>query len=163
MLRISLLLALLLLVAFRQMPPAAPPLTLMVDSKTVKSGTAICLDVRAKRFWDIMSIQYTMKWNPKHLSFKELRGFNLRGLSEQNFGLHKVEEGMLTFSWYDAALRGITLPDGTSLYQMCFEVKAAPGTKTWVRFVDYPTVFEVSNKYSELIGLQPLNGTVRVE
>ncbi len=149
------------------MPPAAdeaaPPLTLMVDSKTVRSGTEVCLDVRVKHFWNIMSIQYTMKWNPRHLEFKGIKGLNLKGLSGQNFGLHKAAEGMLTFSWYDTALRGVTLPDGTSIYQMCFEVKAAPGTKTWVRFADYPTVFEVSNRNSELIGLQPVNGTIRVE
>ncbi len=148
--------------AFRT-PRPAPPLTLSVDNHTVRSGAEVCVDVRVKHFWDIMSIQYTMKWNPKHLAFRGLKELNLRGLSSQNFGLHKVQEGMLTFSWYDAALRGITLPDGTSIYQMCFLAKAPPGTKTWVRFVDYPTVFEVSNKHSELIGLQPANGTIRIE
>lgn len=141
---------------------AQSPLILGVYNKKVSPSETICVGVYGRSFDRILSMQYTIAWNPHELQFKEIKGFSLPGLSSSNFGLNKTKEGFLTFSWYDPQLRGITKADGEQIYEVCFQVKAVSGTRTQLQFTSNPTTIEVSMGQGVLIELKTEGGKIEI-
>lgn len=139
-------------------------LNMAISSKTAAKGSEACVAITARNFNRIVSMQYTVKWDNKVLKFKELRGFDLPGLGPGNFGTQLIEkEGLLTHSWLDANVRGITRPDGASLYDICFEVIGSAGSKSLVQFVNEPVIFEITNSDSQFLELKGEQGSIEVK
>ncbi|MFK7936060.1 MAG: cohesin domain-containing protein [Saprospiraceae bacterium] len=138
-------------------------LTLGMTNKTTKSGTEVTVDVYNQNMAEVLSMQYSMKWNPKVLKFKEVRQFGLPALSKDNFGKHLTPKGQLTIAWYDENLRGLSIPAGQVLYQLVFEVVGKAGDKAFINIVDYPTVIEVSNPAGQIIDLKGGVGTIKIQ
>ena len=137
-------------------------LTLSAATKTATSGGEVCVDVTTRDFHEIMSMQYSLKWNTKTLKFKALQKFQLPGLTDQNFGQTGVDKGILTFSWYDQNLRSISMPDGASLYQICFDVIGKANEKSYLQFTGSPTAIEISNLDGNLLNLNGIAGVVKI-
>lgn len=138
-------------------------LTLSVSNVSTTKGAEVCVDVSTKDFDQIVSLQYSMAWNSDLLKFKEVKNFKLPAMNAQNFGAHKAENGVLTFAWYDPNIRGITLPDDSVIYQVCFEAIGKSGSIASLKFANEPTVQEVSNASGELIPLNSIKGRVKVD
>ena len=141
---------------------AQTPLTMGIYNKKADKGKTVCVDVYGRNFNQILSMQYSLKWNPAHLKFKEVKSTNLKGLSPQNFGTNRAKEGVLSLAWYDPQLQGVTLADGQSVYQICFEVIGEPGTRSYFKFTDVPTPIEVSMGRGVLIDFNSEGGKFEV-
>jgi hypothetical protein len=87
----------------------------------------------------------------------------LPNLGEANFGLTNSERGMLGISWYDASLKGISLEDGTKIYEMCFQVSGDSGSSSKIRVTNDPVIIEVSNSAERILGIPTGDGEVVVE
>lgn len=138
-------------------------LALGMTNKTSKTGKVVTIDVYNQNFAEVLSMQYSMKWNPKVLKFKGVQQFGLPALSKDNFGAHLADKGQLTLAWYDENLRGLSIPAGQVLYQLVFEVVGKSGDKAFINFVDYPTVIEVSNPKGQIIQLNGATGSVKIQ
>jgi len=134
---------------------AADPGELMfvLEDRTVAKGDTVCLDVRVRNFNNILSMQYSMNWNPKTLRFLKLDKFNLKDLSGNNFGKNRTDQGKLGTSWFDLAVKSITLPDNTPIYQVCFVAIGEPGSADQVYFSSEPVIIEISNSAEQLLNL----------
>lgn len=144
-------------------PKTAGTMNLGIVGGSAAKGAEVCVAITANNFKSIVSMQYSLKWDPKVLKFKDLRNFGLPQLSAENFGRHIIDKGQLTHSWYDANVKGITKADGEKLYEICFEAIGAPGTKTAVQIVDAPTSIEIANVNSEFYTLDSTPGMVLVK
>ena len=144
-------------------PATVGSLPLSISSKTASQGGEACVAVTARNFNQIVSMQYSMKWDKNVLKFKGLKGFSLPGLGPENFGKNQAAEGILTYSWYDANVQGISRPDNTSLYEVCFEVVGGTGARSTVEFANSPTIIEIANVNSQFYELAGQNGTVQVQ
>lgn len=143
---------------------AAGTLNLDIPSKVVSKGSETCVSITARNFDRIVSMQYTLKWDVKSLRFKALRGFNLPGLGNNNFGTHLAEkQGLLTYSWFDASLRGVSRPDAASLYEVCFEAVGDQGSQAYVEFVNDPVVFEITDADSQFLNLKGGRGVIEIK
>lgn len=145
-----------------ELPPVAA-LTLFAPKLKAMKGETVCIPVKTKDFEQILSMQYSMSWDAKVLKFKEVRNFGLSGMSAQSFGGHLAANGILTFSWYDPALRGFSKPDGTTLYEVCFDAIGNPGSKSAFEFSGKPTSVEIANSASVFLNLKTENGEVKIE
>ena len=145
-----------------EVPPVAT-FTLSASDLTAAKGETVCVEVKAKDFNEILSMQYSMNWDSNVLKFKEVRGFGLNGMSIQSFGAHLTAQGKLTFSWYDPALRGFSKPDGTRLYEVCFEAIGSSGNKTRFEFNGKPTTVEIANSSGVFLDLRSEGGFVSVK
>jgi len=154
---LTLALAVVLLPLFSQQS-----LTLSIPQTTAASGEQVCLDITAADFEQLLSMQYSLQWDASVLTFERVQGFGLPGMGQDNFGTQKAEQGRLTFLWLDMSLRGLSLPDGHSLFQVCFRVTGRPGQSSYVAITGEPTPIEVVNTAEEVIGLNPVAGEVRV-
>jgi hypothetical protein len=151
------------------LPPASGPpsgstaLDLLVGGRSAAAGKEVCLPVAVRGFNGIVSMQYTLQWDPALLDFQRLQGFALPDLNSNNFGTQLVRDGKLTHSWFDANIQGISRPDGSALYEICFQLKGGPGDQASISFGDVPTVREISDATGQLIPLNGLAGKVSIQ
>lgn len=143
--------------------PSSADLTLMADHQTARNGETVCVNISVADFRDLLSMQYSLVWDEEVLAFEGVRNFNLPHLSNNNFGLARTSEGILTFVWIDNALQGVSLSDGAVIYQLCFRVKGKMGSGSEIKFSPEPTPFEVVNKQERVIGLNGVSGSVVVK
>jgi hypothetical protein len=144
-------------------PKSAGAMRLGIQGSSASKGSETCVAITADNFNAIVSMQYTLKWDPKVLKFKELKGFGLPQLSSENFGRQVTDKGLLTYSWYDANVKGVSKAKGDVLYQICFEAIGASGSKSPVQIVNEPTVIEIANVNSEFYSLETTPGMVQVK
>jgi hypothetical protein len=114
-------------------------------------------------FENLIGLQYTLRWDTTQLAFQSVRNFQLPGLREGSFGLRFAERGVIATSWIDDRLDGVTLPDNTAIYEVCYRVLAASGTEAVVRIADRPVSFEVIDANEQLLRLKYADGRVLVE
>ncbi|MBI5915182.1 MAG: hypothetical protein HY842_07375 [Bacteroidetes bacterium] len=138
-------------------------LNLAIGNQAAAKGKETCVAVTARNFNAVVSMQYSLKWDAKVLKFKGLQGFNLPGLSANSFGTQATSDGILTHSWFDANVKGISRPDDTKLYEICFETVGKAGSKSAVEFSNTPVIFEISNANSQFLALDGQPGTVEVK
>lgn len=116
---------------------------LKMGKATVSKGETACLPVVAQEFKNLIGFQFTMRWDTTQLEFQKVRNFGLPGYGPTNFGDRFADRGYLSTLWTEAALQGKTIPNGTSIFEVCFKNIAASGTESVVQFADGPTTFEV--------------------
>jgi hypothetical protein len=143
------------------MPPVAALLLTASNLEAPKNSEA-CVSVTARDFKDILSMQYTMQWDPKVLEFKEVRNYGLPGMKENNFSTHLAMEGKLTFSWYDPRLVGLTKADGVKFYDVCFQTVGKPGTVSKFEFSSSPTVVEIADAKGVFLDLRTDGGEIKI-
>ncbi|MBI5915181.1 MAG: hypothetical protein HY842_07370 [Bacteroidetes bacterium] len=148
--------------AVYELPPVSI-FTLTASDIVAANGEEVCIEVKAKEFEQILSMQYSMNWDANVLKFKAVRNFGLNGMGLQNFGSHLAANGTLTFSWYDPALRGFSKPAGTKLYEVCFEAVGEPGSKAKFEFNGKPTMVEIANSSGVFLDLRTEGGAIEVK
>ncbi|HRF42550.1 MAG TPA: cohesin domain-containing protein, partial [Saprospiraceae bacterium] len=101
------------------------------SASNVAQGQQVCLDVRVQNFNNIVGMQFSMQYNPAMLHFTSVANFGLPGLTAGgNFGLPLAgaagitAPGTITLTWTDTDWSGETLPNGTTLFTLCFNALA---------------------------------------
>ncbi len=118
-----------------------PGLNLWISDADAGKGTEFCLDVTMSEIKGLLSMQYSIRWDPNILAFKSVKGFTLPFMDENDFGVHKTSQGILTAVWIDESLQGVNKAAGDLLYQLCFNAIGNSGDETPVRFWSSPTPF----------------------
>jgi len=122
----------------------APGFALAVSSENANAGVQACVDVTVKGFTDVTSLLSTIEWDPTVLSNPQIGSYNLDGFAEANFNLDQGANGMISFVWIEPTTDGISLGDGTRIFEMCFDVIGGDGQSTSVRFTDGLATREVT-------------------
>jgi cohesin domain-containing protein len=148
--------------AVNELPPV-DTLTLTLAAVNAEHGEQVCVPVTVAGFEQILSMQYSLRWDTDALRFTDIKNFGVRGISAKSFGTHLAGEGTLTFSWYDSNLRGVSLDDGAVLFELCFEVTGAPGTRSQLAIEGHPTPVEIVNGSSVFLELRTQGGLVEVK
>jgi hypothetical protein len=144
-------------------PAPGPGLNLWISDAEVEKGTEFCLDVTMSEIKGLLSMQYSVRWDTKILEFKSVKGFTLPFMDENDFGVHKTSEGILTAVWIDDNLQGVNKTDGDLVYQLCFTAVGNSGDETPVRFWSSPTPFEVVVLPENIIPLTSHKGVVKIK
>lgn len=137
--------------------------TLVPTSAEGSAGSVACIDITTKNFNKIISMQYTMQWDPKVAKFDGMKGLNLPSLGKNNFGMHILDQGLMTFVWIDNTLSGITLSDGSPLYTACFKLEGKAGDETTFQITDKPTRKEALDASEKLVPLSSTTSTIKIQ
>jgi len=70
----------------------------LVNQK-LKAGETCRFDFQAQDFDQVQGFQFTMSFNENAIEFNEVKAAELTNISDANFGLHKLDEGIITASW----------------------------------------------------------------
>lgn len=143
---------------------ASAQIQLHIENQNVSPNDHFCVPVTVDNFKDILTIQFTVKWNPAVIQFDSVSSFQLQGLSNNNFGISKINQGIISFSWFDGNASGKSLADGATLFSMCFTTIGTEGDSSQIAIVDLPIKVEVTdiNSNGENIGADIDNSTVYI-
>ncbi len=135
------------------------PFTIGASDESGQRGDLITVDVNIGDFSKVVSMQYSMNWDPKILQFEKVQGYQLKDLSNENFGTGEVSEGNLLLAWYDPSVQGVSLPAGTVLYQVVFRVVGENTNKSRIRFSGKPLLIEVMQADGTPLPFNNTNGS----
>ncbi|MCB0476288.1 MAG: hypothetical protein KDC69_11475, partial [Flavobacteriaceae bacterium] len=132
------------------------------DFTNIDQGTQICMGVSVTDFTDIIGMQFSINYDPNTLQFVSVGGFNLAQLTAASFGTPpSTSPGVITMSWLDQTLAGVTLADGTEIFEICFNVTGS--NNTTVSFSSTPTGIEVTDADENAVDpVNTENGSVAV-
>ena len=136
-------------------------LILRLGSAEAARGQRACLPIEASSFTDLIGFQYTIRFDSAALRYESVRNFKLPGYGPSNFGTRFTERGYLSTLWTENNLQGLSLPENSTLYEVCFTNLMPAGQETEVRFRDGPTKFEVIGSDMGQRKIRYANGVVR--
>jgi trimeric autotransporter adhesin len=117
-------------------------LTFIASEETAASGSQVCVDISVEDFMDIVSMQFSINYNPSVLSFNNATGFNLPGMGAGNVG--NPTAGNITVSWEaQDPINGQDMPNGAVIFQLCFTVTGGSGSSSNITFSGTPVIIEV--------------------
>lgn len=143
-------------------PTTNEALILRLATVEATEGSEVCLPMQVQGFKNLIGLQYTLRWDTTQLAFQSVGDFQLPGLREGSFGLRFAERGVIATSWIDDRLDGVTIADGTAIYEVCYRVLAPSGTEAVVRIANKPVSFEVIDAREQLLRLRYADGRVKV-
>jgi hypothetical protein len=136
------------------------------EDMKVKSGEEFCVDVQVTNFIDVVSMQYSTNFDNEILEYVEVKNPSLKDLSTKlgvNFARAPNEDNTLRFTWFVQDLQGISLYDGSTIYQVCFKANGKSGTQTEVDFAEKPMAGEVGIKSgNSFVPAEAEFGTVKI-
>lgn len=121
-----------------------------ITPTNIPQGDTVCVPVTVSDFIDVLSFQGSLQWDTTIIDFVQLDNINpdLLGFSPgTSISLDNVSSGLLTWAWFNTAFTGVDLPDGSILFEMCFEGIGPDGSETDI-FFD-PGFFEIIEATNE--------------
>jgi len=89
-------------------------------------GDQFCMEIEVENFEFVIGFQYTFTFDPTKLEYIDWFQ-NMGSLTGQIFAnTDRAANGIIVFIWTNANSTGQTLPDGTSILNICFEVIGEP-------------------------------------
>ena len=115
-----------------------PPVVLNIDCVTAVTGDSICLDFRVDNFTDVESIQFGISFDATLVTPYCNYDFSNSALgatiSEANLGCTNGANGFLNFVWFADPT---TVPDGSLLFRLCFDVIGNAGNSSPILINDF--------------------------
>jgi len=143
-------------------PVTAQP-TIFTPSQSVGEGSSISVDVRVDDFENILSMQFSINWDPTVLQFDSISNYNaLPDYSPSNFGTNSASQGKVSTLWVDNQLLGVTLDDNTTLFSIVFDVIGLDNSSSLIEVSDDPTPVEVSDVDGNVLPVIIENGMITV-
>ncbi len=140
--------------------------TFNVSSLDANPGEIIEVNFEVDNFIDIISVQYSVNWDPAVLEFRTIKNYNasVPGLSPSVFGTPQslLDQGKFTLAWIESSITPITIPNGSLFYTVEFEVIGTECQSSFVGITDDPLEIEVAEVGEEEVGLIANNGSVSI-
>ena len=122
-----------------------------------------CVKVTAEDFNNIQGFQFALAWDASELNYTSVENLNLQGLTNLNFDVSNTQSGILPVNWTSPATDGVTMADGETLFEVCFNSDAAPVTTTVVTFVGVPDQISAADQFRRDMIVEVNNGSVVTE
>jgi hypothetical protein len=114
-----------------------------INKLLAERGSSVFSEVKVSNFNKIVGLQFSLSWDPKVISYKGVSAFGMDLNPVVNFGTQEILDGTLIFSWYDATLNGITLPNESVVFKIEFVVTGESLSSTVLKFGDDPAPREI--------------------
>lgn len=125
-----------------------------------------CIQISTQDFTNLIGVQFSMDYNPAELQFLSVGNLNLTDLTIDRFGTptstDPTQPGKISLAWFDQSVSGVTVPDGTVIFEICFRTIAGTGTTTNLTFSNSPTSIEASNANEEIIPFNAVGSTITI-
>jgi len=123
---------------------AVDPVFNLTTSNSICKDANVVVDITVADFTSLTSVQFTVGWNPEVMQLAEIINSNEDIKDNIQFGTFTVESNVLTVSWFDPAVAGLTLNDDDVLFSLSFNAVGANSMTTMLSFLNAPTSLEVS-------------------
>lgn len=135
-----------------------------VSNASTMSGGNVCVNVTVDDFVDISTVTIPIVWDPAMLKNCTLKS---KGIPAALFTPNETHANG-RFLWFDnSAENPVTLPNGSSLFEVCFDVVGASGSQTSVELKSVlqpsPADVAVADKDDKSLEFTVKNGTVTIQ
>ncbi len=116
-------------------------LEVVLESRDVLPDEEFCIEISAINFMEMLGFQGAITWNPNIIELTSFTNLELPDQFIANQG--PAGSGWITFLWFDeldGATGGVSIPDSTALFELCFRAIGDPGTSSIVDLGDRITV-----------------------
>ncbi len=110
--------------------PPSTDFVISLADQSVETNEEFCIPVSVQNFRDIVGLGFELNYDPSMLELVNVGNFNLDGLTGESFGLPGSSQnppGTITFSWTDPAAIGVTVPNNTVIFELCFRAAGGGG------------------------------------
>ena len=123
---------------------------LIASEETVSENGNVCVKISVEGFTDIENMQFSINYDPSVLMLDNdpFRNLNLEHLSQGS--LNSPSAGEITVVWFDFNGEGVSVPDGTVIFEICFKAVGNDGQMTDISFTSNPLEIEVSDVDGDL-------------
>jgi photosystem II stability/assembly factor-like uncharacterized protein len=145
--------------------PAPSRATMKIIAGSAKGNRydEVVVPVKVIGFKDVLSGQFSVKWDASVASFVGVEGFGVSGLEASNFGANQASNGVLTFSWNEPNLISQTLPDSSIWFSIRFRLIGFYGSSTVVQILNTPLTVEVLDKDFNEVGTKTRDGKITID
>lgn len=136
-------------------------LTMNVGNVTGTTASQVCVPITVEGFDNIASFQYTITWDPTIIDYVSS---NSGAINTTNGDVIITQVGdVLTVSFFDFVnATGTTLPDGTMIFEICFNILGPVGSSSPINIDGSLTVIDVFNDANDPLALVVNSGSVTV-
>lgn len=139
-----------------------PDLAIYAEQDSAATGEQVCVDISSCNFDEMVTMSYTLEFDPALLSFDSMANFNLAQSNNGNFNTALAPNGLITVSWFDSTGTGVNHPDGAAMYSACFNVIGSGGQITPIIISDSLTNIEASDTSFMDMPFDTQNGQVKI-
>jgi gliding motility-associated-like protein len=118
----------------------AQTIALSIPDTTAQTGDTLLLPITAAGFDEVVSMQFSIQWNPAVISYVN---FEMGDLSGVAIGETTAAQGTLRLSWFDVEGLGVTRPDGVRIVRLRFVAIGSEGSFTPVAITDDPLPVQI--------------------
>ena len=130
----------------------AGTLNLEVEDIQMRAGETYEVEFKAKNFNQLFGYQFSLDFDENAVEFNDLSVGNLNNLSEGNFGLSKLHEGVITTSWNTD--ESTVLTEDEVLFSLTFRALSNVSLSEVLFIGSRYTVAEAYNDNLELLDLE---------
>ena len=119
---------------------ACQVLEMEITSTTIGAGSNVCVEVNVLGgFNNITALSWSINFDETILAFTGAQSFNpnVDDLNNGTLNQPMSEPGSIIFTWF--TFSGQDLPDGSLLYELCFDAIGLPGNCSPIGFSNDPT------------------------
>lgn len=134
------------------------------------SGQTIDVDVVVSDFTDIVSMQFSLNWDPTIFSYSSVENVTTvlpQFTEDTNFGTpptaQAVNDGQLTVSWSLSSTNPASVPDGTRLFTLRLTSNGDLCDRTTVALSNTPRTTEVVDNDLTSIGFTATGGAIAID
>ncbi|MCP3928842.1 MAG: T9SS type A sorting domain-containing protein [Bacteroidetes bacterium] len=109
---------------------------LRISDKTIKKDEVLSVPLYVDDLERLLGFQFSLQFERAGLEFLSLTPGNLLGLSDKNFNLNSVDQGVINCSW-ENPIR--TERDNSLLCTLSFKAGANGKLSDWIRLISSPT------------------------
>ena len=135
--------------------------SIFLPTQSIESGTEFSFPIKVDSFNRIVTIQFTLEWDPTLLQFVEVQNFGLTLNLTDNFQINK-EQGEMAFLWFDRSpdAQGVDLADSTIIFALQFLAIGEAGLSSSIDFTNKIAIQEVADTSFNPIRATFINGQV---
>ena len=131
-------------------------LKMYIDTVQAEVYSEVSINVYSDNFYELVSFQGTITYDSNSLLYVSNYSSNLY----INFGENQIDQGILTYSWYDSSLEGVTLIDSTSLFELNFIIIENSTNSIEINFFNSPTLLEAIDNNFNYLNPTYINGLI---
>ena len=131
------------------------PVVISIPAFEADSGDGVCFPVVASDFVNVEDFAFSICFDPSVINFTQIINLNIPGVSISDFN-----NGSGTVSINYNGNTAINIPDGTTIFDICFNVVGAPGTSSAISFCNTPVPIDFTDTNGTNIPTSFSNGQV---
>jgi gliding motility-associated-like protein len=142
-------------------PPPMDDVVFIASDETGEQNSNVCVDISTEGFEEVGSFQWAFAWDDDVMTYDGLGTTNNINISDTDVNL--VASDKLRVSWLPTT--AVTQPDGTVLFQLCFDLVGDCDASTTAVFTNDGSTFqiEVGDGDGNTMGYSVQNGSVSIE